>query len=78
MRLGEHHLYKNDDNAKPIDLKITEIKQHPKFQRHGFFNDIGLVKLNKKVEYSEFIRPICLPNLSERSKNLVGYMATVS
>ncbi|RWS26201.1 venom protease-like protein [Leptotrombidium deliense] len=77
VRLGDHHLYKTDDDAKPEEFKVVEVKQHPHFQRHGFFNDIGIIKLNKKVKYGDYIRPICLPNVEERSKDLAGYMATV-
>ncbi|XP_054162300.1 proclotting enzyme-like [Oppia nitens] len=77
VRLGEHHLYRDDDFSKPIEYKALEVKQHSKFQRHGFFNDIGLIKLKDKVIYSTDIHPICLPNIKEKIKDLVGYMATV-
>ncbi|CAG2109200.1 unnamed protein product, partial [Medioppia subpectinata] len=77
IRLGEHHLYRDDDFSKPIEMKVLDVKQHSKFQRHGFFNDIGLIRLKDKVVYSSAVSPICLPNAIERSKDLVGYMATV-
>ena len=77
VRLGEHHLYRDDDFSKPIELKALEVKQHSKFQRHGFFNDIGLIRLKEKVRFSSDISPICLPTIKERTKNLIGYMATV-
>lgn len=51
--------------------------QHPHFRRHGFFNDIGIIKLQDKVTFDEYVRPICLPTAQERTKDLKGYMATV-
>lgn len=77
VRLGEHHLYRADDNANPIDFRVIEVKQHPLFQRHGFFNDIGLLKLHRKVRTNDDIRPICLPNTKDKTKDLIGYMGTV-
>jgi hypothetical protein len=77
VRLGDHHLYRNDDHSKPIEFGVQSVKQHSKFQRHGFFNDIGLIKLNDKVKYTRDISPICLPTIQERTKDLIGYMATV-
>lgn len=76
IRLGDHHLYRNDDDAQPREFRVTIITQHPQFRRHGFFNDIGIIKLAEKVEYDDFIRPICLPDAQERTKDLTGYMAT--
>lgn len=76
MRLGDNHLYKDDEGSTPQEFKVVEARHHPNFQRHGFFNDIGLIKLKDKVKYNEQISPICLP-FEDRDKNLAGYMATV-
>ena len=67
VRLGDHHLYKSDD-AQPREYQVAIVKQHPLFQRHGFFNDIGLIKLKEPVSYNDYMRPICLPTSQERSR----------
>ncbi|KAI1290126.1 Proclotting enzyme [Halotydeus destructor] len=77
VRLGDHHLYRTDDDASPREFRVASIAQHPQFRRHGFFNDIGIIKLAEKVQFDEFVTPICLPEAQDKSKDLTGYMATV-
>lgn len=77
MRLGDNHLYRDDDGTSPQEFRVKTIIQHPKFQRHGFFNDIGLLRIHKKAKLDDFVRPICLPNGEARTRDLKGYMATV-
>lgn len=59
------------------EYKVASIKQHPKFQRHGFYNDIGLIELKSEVDYDDLISPICLPSEHDLKRDLSGYMATV-
>lgn len=59
------------------EYKVANIKQHPKFQRHGFYNDIGLIELKSDIDYDDLISPICLPNEHDLARDLSGYMATV-
>lgn len=59
------------------EYKVANIKQHPKFQRHGFYNDIGLIELKSDVEYDDLILPICLPTEYDLKRDMSGYMATV-
>lgn len=63
VRLGEHDLNRNDD-ATPIDLKIIESIPHPEYRYPVQYNDIGLFKLERRVELSGAIRPACLPQQS--------------
>ncbi|KAB0797472.1 hypothetical protein PPYR_08465 [Photinus pyralis] len=41
-------------------LSIEEAIPHPLF--NGTFNNVGLIRLNESVLYTEYIQPICLPN----------------
>lgn len=59
------------------EYRVANIKQHPKFQRHGFYNDIGLIELKSDVDYDDLISPICLPSEFDLKRDLSGYMATV-
>ncbi|XP_015788175.1 proclotting enzyme-like [Tetranychus urticae] len=77
IRLGDNHLYRDDDGAVPQEFKVRSISQHPNFQRHGFFNDIGLIRIQGRARIDDFVRPICLPLGESRTKDLKGYMATV-
>lgn len=60
MRLGDLILYSNNDNSKHKDYKISRIITHPEYQYPLKYNDIALLKLETKVEFTNFIRPACL------------------
>ncbi|XP_031353250.1 melanization protease 1-like [Photinus pyralis] len=45
---------------------IEELIPHPSFSRRTAENDIGLIRLSRNVEYSEYIRPICLPTVNSK------------
>lgn len=59
------------------EYRVANVKQHPQFQRRGFYNDIGLIELKSDVEYDDLISPICLPSEFDLKRDLSGYMATV-
>nr|XP_032522492.1 venom protease-like [Danaus plexippus plexippus] len=74
VRLGELDFERDNDGASPIDLSIKRKIKHENFDYASFTNDIGLLILGKDVEFSKFIRPICLPTSANTSWNpLVGY-----
>lgn len=61
VRLGDQHLFRDDDRAEPKDYNIEEFINHPQFLRkQGQYNDIALIKLDRSVTFSRFIRPACL------------------
>lgn len=60
VRLGEHDLDRSDD-ARSIDFRIIDKIPHPDYRSSLKYNDIGLFKLDRKVEFSKAIRPACLP-----------------
>uniref|UniRef100_A0A1I8PZH1 CLIP domain-containing serine protease n=1 Tax=Stomoxys calcitrans TaxID=35570 RepID=A0A1I8PZH1_STOCA len=69
IRLGEHRksttrdcftLMEQEKCAPPVeDIGIEEFILHSNYR--GVYNDIALVRLNRKVEFKEHIKPICLP-----------------
>lgn len=59
------------------EYRVASVKQHPKFQRHGFYNDIGLIELKSAVDYDDLISPVCLPSEYDLKRDMSGYMATV-
>lgn len=48
---------------KPIDVAIEKVIIHPSYSSTTYNSggDIALIKLIHLVEYTDFIRPICLP-----------------
>ncbi|XP_065206949.1 serine protease nudel-like [Planococcus citri] len=41
---------------------IRRIIVHPNYADAGFVNDISLLEMNSEVQFTNFVRPICLPN----------------
>lgn len=60
VRLGEHD--KNVTNeSQHIDVNVIQIIPYPSYRRDRHYNDIGLLKLERKVQFTDTIRPACLP-----------------
>lgn len=58
--LGLHIQRKID--SKVVQRNIKQIIPHPYYNHYTFDNDIALMELSKPVEYSDYIKPICLPS----------------
>ena len=48
-----------DTNHKH-EIKIAKIVVHPEYKNVSNYHDIGLVKLEKPIEMSSYVRPACL------------------
>ncbi|EAT48740.1 AAEL000252-PA [Aedes aegypti] len=59
VRLGAMDLdyWKNPDAT---DYEVSEVITHPNYNERLAYNDIGLVRLDEPVSFSESIRPVCL------------------
>lgn len=60
MRLGEYD-FEQPDETKFSDFNVTEIKRHPLFDDPTHRFDVALLKLDGAAQYSDYIRPVCLP-----------------
>ncbi|KAF5287584.1 hypothetical protein FQA39_LY15861 [Lamprigera yunnana] len=60
---SEHDANVNEQECFNFEkYKIEKTVPHPLYNRT--FNDIGLIRLERKVQFKEYIRPICLPSNS--------------
>ncbi|CAD7092800.1 unnamed protein product [Hermetia illucens] len=59
--LGELDILSDTDGVKPETFSVANIIPHPDYKTTSKYNDIGLVKMDKKVNLTPFIRPACLP-----------------
>lgn len=59
-RLGDYNINSNADLARPKDYAIVERVMHPEYKSTSRYNDIALFRLESDVEFSSFVRPICL------------------
>ncbi|KAF5306620.1 hypothetical protein FQA39_LY08809 [Lamprigera yunnana] len=71
VRLGEYNIKREKDCVKfstvdecsnPVqDVGIERRIKHPKYNRRFGLHDIALLRLNRSIVYTDYIRPICLP-----------------
>ncbi|KAF2883417.1 hypothetical protein ILUMI_22751 [Ignelater luminosus] len=93
VRLGEHNLASEEDcyggedsglqycSDPPIDIEIEETIVHEDYnpKKVGSIGDIALLRLKQEVNYTDFIKPICLPISPElQNKNYTGLIGIVS
>lgn len=54
-----------EDCSEPVqDIPADKIITHEKYDpsSKNKFNDIALIRLARKVQYTDYVKPICLPN----------------
>ncbi|XP_058453454.1 CLIP domain-containing serine protease B8-like [Malaya genurostris] len=84
VRLGEYDLNSDpdcmlDEKVKDctdgkVDVKPKRIIAHPQYAANALsqHHDIGLVQLEKPIEYSDFIQHICLPEAASSNGATAG------
>lgn len=87
VRLGEHNLRTAEDCFEklgvkycadpPVDVRVNRLFKHPGYDSGNLKNDIALIKLQKRVSFSDFVKPICMP-LQRTNENLTGQRFTIS
>lgn len=77
VRLGDYDLARTDDPSAPESYRVVKITAHPQFNGVGFYNDVALLELERDVQYSRFISPICLPTARSRFQTFEGTYPTV-
>ena len=61
IRLGDHNFETEKDDENVEEREIEIIHKHPKFIDTQGYYDVAVIKMAAPVEYSFFIRRICLP-----------------
>lgn len=46
-------------------VNISKTIYHPDYKSTSYYNDIALLKLDRKINFNEFIQPACLPKTKE-------------
>lgn len=62
VRLGDWNVTEPDE-TKYQDFEIKSIEKHDKYCPATEQHDILLIKLDRSVEYTQYIRPLCLPSI---------------
>ncbi|XP_013171014.1 PREDICTED: venom protease-like [Papilio xuthus] len=67
VRLGEWDTETEKDcnedycSDPPVDVKVVQVIVHPKYNKKLHDGDIALLRLGNSVNYTDYIRPVCLP-----------------
>lgn len=63
-----------------VDVRVADITVHENYIPHSITqeNDIALIRLQTPANYTDYIRPICLPVGKLRNKNYIGLPLTVA
>ncbi|SPP88056.1 blast:Serine protease snake [Drosophila guanche] len=61
VRLGELEFDNDKDDAEPEDFEVLSTTMHPDFNNPALYNDIGIVRLRRAVNFSLYKHPACLP-----------------
>lgn len=61
-----------------VSSAVSRIITNPEFGELGFNGDIALVKLEKPVNFSRTILPVCLPKTSDPNVFPVGMVCWVT
>lgn len=52
---------RSQDDGKVLNFGVDQIYKHPNYIQNKLNEDIGLIKLDRSVNFNERVRPICLP-----------------
>jgi len=64
VMLGAHNVREESEEGR-IELTTTDFFTHPNYNTFTLHNDLALVHLPVKVEFTDTIRPVCLPTYSD-------------
>lgn len=59
--MGVNDLDGTDKDSQQTDFKVIEQIIHPEYRDGSHYNDIGLIRLDRPVQFNHYIRPACLP-----------------
>lgn len=65
IRLGDFNYGSDREHYKPMNVKVARVLLHPDYNKQIFYNNIALVELDQSVDFTEHIRPACLPQVSD-------------
>lgn len=69
VKLGGHYR-SQDKESTSIEVGAKLLISHEGFSFQHFGNDIALIKLERAIEYSSHIRPVCLPSGAETDETV--------
>uniref|UniRef100_A0A1B6M2R4 Peptidase S1 domain-containing protein n=1 Tax=Graphocephala atropunctata TaxID=36148 RepID=A0A1B6M2R4_9HEMI len=79
IRLGELNLNESViDGTSPIDVGIERTIKHEHYNTVTKLNDIAIIKLKEKVQFTDLIKPICLPPTEFNTNTFLNHASVVA
>lgn len=75
--LGAHNVREESEEGR-LEFIAAEFFAHPEYSATTIKNDIGLIRLPQPINFTDTIRPICLPSYSEEDEKFAGLDAPAS
>ena len=66
IRMGEWDTQQINEFLPHEDYELEQIILHPQYNKKNFWNDLAILRLDRKVEFRPNIDTICLPRPEER------------
>nr|XP_022913251.1 venom protease-like [Onthophagus taurus] len=60
VRIGDLDTATDKDDAAPQEFSVINTYPHPDYTTDSFYNDIAILKLNKPVQITTYVKPACL------------------
>ena len=60
VRLGT--ILSTIDDRETVVSSVDRVFRHPQYDSYYTVNDVGLLRLSQPVDFTDVIRPICLPS----------------
>ena len=77
IRIGEYNMAVEDEPLNYVERKVNTSVIHPKFlSSYGIDrgSDIGLLKLDKPIEFQANMMPICLPQDDDKFQEKLAWV----
>ncbi len=76
LHLGDHSL--TDEEPGEMTRKVRRIMMHKSYNARNTDYDIAVIEMDRPVEYSDNVRPVCLPEKDMEFTGKVTYLDYVT
>lgn len=68
--LGDHDRDSEDRSSQITVRSLSDYRKHEDFNSYTYNNDIALLELDRPVQFSHYIQPVCLPASGKYRKEM--------
>lgn len=76
--VGSFNLEQVEDTQQKLNIQKFHVNPAWDANSENYDGDISVIVLASQIEYTRYIRPICMPLSSEATESIVGKTGTVA